>query len=125
METGLGVGPDGKPRCWWCLGSPDYLAYHDDEWGRPVTDERGLFERTTLDAFQSGLSWLTIPRKRNASRDASALRQKQRPDLAGRRGGSLRFEGAALDGGTSRPCGPSCSCRDEPGGMPARGEVSF
>jgi DNA-3-methyladenine glycosylase I len=56
-------------RCPWATSAPDYLAYHDDEWGRPVTDERGLFERMTLEAFQSGLSWITILRKREAFRD--------------------------------------------------------
>jgi DNA-3-methyladenine glycosylase I len=53
-------------------GDPLYAAYHDDEWGHPVTDERGLFERLTLEAFQSGLSWLTILRKRDAFRAAFA-----------------------------------------------------
>src|SRR4051794_13640109 len=57
-------------RCPWATSAPDYLAYHDDEWGRPVTDERGLYERLTLEAFQSGLSWLTILRKREAFREA-------------------------------------------------------
>jgi DNA-3-methyladenine glycosylase I len=53
-------------------GDPLYEAYHDDEWGHPVTDERGLFERVSLEAFQSGLSWLTILRKREAFRAAFA-----------------------------------------------------
>jgi DNA-3-methyladenine glycosylase I len=53
-------------------GDPLYAAYHDDEWGVPVTDERGLFERVSLEAFQSGLSWLTILRKREAFRAAFA-----------------------------------------------------
>lgn len=60
---------DADGRCPWALSATDYLAYHDDEWGRPVTDERGLFERLTLEAFQSGLSWLTILRKREAFRE--------------------------------------------------------
>src|SRR4051812_40185955 len=55
-------------RCPWATSTPDYLAYHDDEWGRPVTDDRGLYERLTLEAFQSGLSWITILRKREAFR---------------------------------------------------------
>ncbi len=55
--------------CPWATSTPDYLAYHDDEWGRPVRDERGLYERMTLEAFQSGLSWLTILRKREAFRE--------------------------------------------------------
>ena len=59
-------------RCPWATSSPDYLAYHDDEWGRPVTDDRGLYERMTLEAFQSGLSWITILRKRDAFREAFA-----------------------------------------------------
>jgi DNA-3-methyladenine glycosylase I len=57
-------------RCPWALSAPDYLAYHDEEWGRPVTDDRGLYERLTLEAFQSGLSWLTILRKRDRFREA-------------------------------------------------------
>jgi DNA-3-methyladenine glycosylase I len=64
------LGPDGKPRCWWCLGSEDLLAYHDEEWARPLHGERELFERLTLEAFQSGLSWLTILRKRENFRRA-------------------------------------------------------
>ena len=57
-------------RCAWATSTPDYLTYHDDEWGRPVTDDRGLYERMTLEAFQSGLSWLTILRKRDGFRAA-------------------------------------------------------
>jgi DNA-3-methyladenine glycosylase I len=67
---GVEPGPDGKRRCWWCLGSEDLLAYHDEEWGRPLHGERELFERLTLEAFQSGLSWLTILRKRKNFRRA-------------------------------------------------------
>ena len=66
----LAVGDDGKRRCWWGASSPDYVAYHDDEWGRPITDDRGIYERLTLEAFQSGLSWLTILRKRENFRAA-------------------------------------------------------
>ena len=65
-------GPDGRLRCPWALGSAEYLAYHDDEWGRPVHDDAGLYERLTLEAFQSGLSWLTILRKREGFRRAFA-----------------------------------------------------
>jgi DNA-3-methyladenine glycosylase I len=68
----LAKGPDGRARCWWATSAPDYLAYHDEEWGRPVTDDRGIYERLTLEAFQSGLSWLTILRKRDAFRAAFA-----------------------------------------------------
>jgi DNA-3-methyladenine glycosylase I len=66
----LVVGPDGVARCAWAGATPDYMAYHDDEWGRPVRDDDGLYERLTLEAFQSGLSWLTILRKRPAFRAA-------------------------------------------------------
>jgi len=68
--SGLGDGPDGRPRCWWALGTPDYLDYHDSEWGRPLHGETQLYERLTLEAFQSGLSWLTILRKRENFRRA-------------------------------------------------------
>jgi DNA-3-methyladenine glycosylase I len=70
--TGSVVGPDGRRRCPWGLSAPDYLAYHDEEWGRPITDDNGIFERLTLEAFQSGLSWLTILRKRPSFRAAFA-----------------------------------------------------
>jgi DNA-3-methyladenine glycosylase I len=71
MTAGLPVpGPDGRPRCPWSLSSPDYLPYHDDEWGRPVRDDTGMFERLCLEGFQSGLSWLTILRKRENFRAA-------------------------------------------------------
>jgi DNA-3-methyladenine glycosylase I len=66
------VGEDGLARCRWGASTPDYLEYHDDEWGRPVRDDNGLFERVTLEAFQSGLSWITILRKRPAFRAAFA-----------------------------------------------------
>lgn len=65
MTAGLPApGPDGLLRCPWSLSSADYLRYHDEEWGRPVRDDTGIFERLCLEAFQSGLSWLTILRKR-------------------------------------------------------------
>jgi DNA-3-methyladenine glycosylase I len=66
----LVAGPDGRPRCAWATSAPDYVAYHDEEWGRPVHDDRGLYEKLCLEAFQSGLSWLTILRKRPAFRAA-------------------------------------------------------
>jgi DNA-3-methyladenine glycosylase I len=59
-------------RCWWGASTPEYVVYHDEEWGRPVHDDRALFERLCLEAFQSGLSWLTILRKREAFRAAFA-----------------------------------------------------
>jgi DNA-3-methyladenine glycosylase I len=68
--SGAVAGPDGQPRCPWALGTADYLLYHDDEWGRPVRDDVGMFERLCLEAFQSGLSWLTILRKRDNFRAA-------------------------------------------------------
>ena len=64
-------GSDGARRCWWGSG-PEYVGYHDGEWGRPVLDDDRLFERLCLEAFQSGLSWLTILRKRDAFRAAFA-----------------------------------------------------
>ncbi len=72
MIGGLPAGPDGRPRCPWALSAPDYLRYHDAEWGRAIRDDQGLFERLTLEAFQSGLSWLTILRKRDNFRAAFA-----------------------------------------------------
>ncbi|MFM2399962.1 MAG: 3-methyl-adenine glycosylase constitutive [Pseudomonadota bacterium] len=63
---------DGKHRCSWCGELPDYIAYHDTEWGWPVADDKRLFEKITLEGFQSGLSWLTILRKRDAFRKAFA-----------------------------------------------------
>lgn len=63
-DTGLIAGPDGRARCWWHGGLDDYIAYHDAEWGRPVDDDRRLFEKLCLEGFQAGLSWLTILRKR-------------------------------------------------------------
>ncbi|MGH3329284.1 MAG: DNA-3-methyladenine glycosylase I [Streptomycetales bacterium] len=68
--AGAVSGADGLPRCPWANGAPDYLAYHDEEWGRVVHGDDRLFERLCLEAFQSGLSWLTILRKREAFRRA-------------------------------------------------------
>jgi DNA-3-methyladenine glycosylase I len=65
-------GPDGKRRCRWGDGDERYRAYHDTEWGRPVLDERGLYERLCLELLQSGLSWALILRKRDGIRDAFA-----------------------------------------------------
>jgi DNA-3-methyladenine glycosylase I len=66
------VGADGRRRCPWGLSTPDYIAYHDDEWGVPIRTDDGLYERMTLEAFQSGLSWITILRKRATFRLAFA-----------------------------------------------------
>ncbi len=66
----LRTGIDGLTRCWWCGDDPLYVAYHDQEWGRRVTDDTRLFEKLCLEGFQSGLSWLTILRKREHFRAA-------------------------------------------------------
>ncbi|TIW16779.1 MAG: DNA-3-methyladenine glycosylase I, partial [Mesorhizobium sp.] len=71
-NAGLLDGPDGIARCFWHDNLPDYLHYHDHEWGRPVADDRRLFEKICLEGFQSGLSWLTILRKRDNFREAFA-----------------------------------------------------
>ncbi|MEV1023922.1 DNA-3-methyladenine glycosylase I [Streptomyces sp. NPDC050264] len=65
-------GPDGRLRCPWGLSTEDYVAYHDEEWGRPVRGDDALFERLSLEAFQSGLSWITILRRRETFRVAFA-----------------------------------------------------
>ena len=67
---GLIIGEDGEARCAWHGNLPDYLRYHDEEWGQPVADDRRLFEKLCLEGFQSGLSWLTILRKRDNFRAA-------------------------------------------------------
>jgi DNA-3-methyladenine glycosylase I len=73
MDTpGLQTDADGVTRCWWCGTDPLYVAYHDHEWGRPVTADVRLFEKLCLEGFQSGLSWLTILRKRDNFRAAFA-----------------------------------------------------
>lgn len=68
----LVTGPDGADRCEWGVGPEIYRVYHDEEWGRPVTSDRRLFEKICLEGFQAGLSWLTILRKRPAFREAFA-----------------------------------------------------
>lgn len=70
LDGGAIVGADGLSRCSWVGAAPEYIAYHDYEWGKPIHDERGLYERMMLEAFQSGLSWITILRKRDGIRDA-------------------------------------------------------
>ena len=87
-DKGAVPGPDGKLRCPWGLSAPEYLAYHDGEWGRPVRGDTALFERLSLEGFQSGLSWLTILRKRENFRaafagfDASAVAAFGEQDVA-------------------------------------------
>jgi DNA-3-methyladenine glycosylase I len=68
--VGVVTGEDGVPRCPWGLSTPDYVAYHDHEWGVPVHGDDALFERVCLEAFQSGLSWITILRRRETFRAA-------------------------------------------------------
>ena len=70
LAEGLRLGDDGKARCWWYNGYEDYQNYHDTEWGFPVTDDIRLFEKICLEGFQSGLSWLTVLRKRENFRKA-------------------------------------------------------
>jgi DNA-3-methyladenine glycosylase I len=72
VPDSLVKGSDGLRRCWWGASSTEYLAYHDEEWGRPVTGDDELFERLCLEGFQSGLSWITILRKRENFRRAFA-----------------------------------------------------
>jgi DNA-3-methyladenine glycosylase I len=72
LADGLRRCDDAVVRCWWCGDSPEYVEYHDREWGMPVTDEVRLFEKIALEGFQSGLSWLTILRKRENFRAAFA-----------------------------------------------------
>ncbi|HET7466889.1 MAG TPA: DNA-3-methyladenine glycosylase I [Candidatus Dormibacteraeota bacterium] len=71
-RDGISVGPDGVARCWWGDSDDLYRPYHDTEWGRPVGDDRRLFEKLSLEGFMSGLSWLTILRKRDNFRAAFA-----------------------------------------------------
>lgn len=81
--------PDSDiPRCWWCGGDPQYVRYHDEEWGVPVDDDRRLFEKICLEGFQAGLSWLTILRRREAFRSAFANFEVE---------SLVRFETASVD----------------------------
>jgi DNA-3-methyladenine glycosylase I len=100
MDLGEGLlrGDDGKVRCAWHGGLPDYRAYHDGEWGRPVADDRLLFEKICLEGFQSGLSWLTILRKRENFRKAFA--NFERDKVA--RFGPADIERLLLDAGIVR-----------------------
>ncbi|MFF4487299.1 DNA-3-methyladenine glycosylase I [Streptomyces sp. NPDC001544] len=73
MSDGTALaGPDGLPRCPWALSAPEYVTYHDEEWGRAVHGDDALYERLSLEAFQSGLSWITILRRRPGFRAAFA-----------------------------------------------------
>lgn len=66
------IGEDKKPRCWWCASDELYVKYHDSQWGSPVSDDRRMYEKICLEGFQSGLSWLTILKKREGFRTAFA-----------------------------------------------------
>jgi DNA-3-methyladenine glycosylase I len=72
LNRGIKKGSDGIGRCWWCGDDALYTIYHDEEWGRPVTNDTRLFEKICLEGFQAGLSWLTILRKRENFRKAFA-----------------------------------------------------
>jgi DNA-3-methyladenine glycosylase I len=72
LPDGLARGPDGAPRCAWSLSAPEYVRYHDEEWGWPCADDVRLLEKLCLEGFQAGLSWITILRKRPAFRAAFA-----------------------------------------------------
>lgn len=85
MRPALVTGADSRRRCGWCVGSDDYLAYHDDEWGRPVVDDVRLYEKLCLEGFQSGLAWITILRKRESFRRAFAGFEPQRVARFGER----------------------------------------
>ncbi len=85
---GVSIGADGVARCWWGDSSDLYRSYHDTEWGRPISDDRRLFEKLSLEGFMSGLSWLTILRKRENFRaafqgfDPSAIARFTTRDIA-------------------------------------------
>ena len=80
-QSGISIGPDGVARCWWSDSDDLYRGYHDTEWGRPVADDRRLFEKLMLEGFMSGLSWLTILHKRENFR--AAFRDFQPDAVAG------------------------------------------
>ena len=95
-ESELLSGDDGKPRCAWCAGHDDYVAYHDAEWGFPVADDMRLFEKLCLEGFQAGLSWLTILRKREAFRRSFAGFDFKRIARFGPRHVELMLEDASI-----------------------------
>lgn len=75
------VGPDGQPRCRWCTAAPEFIDYHDKEWGSPVSDDFKLFEKLSLEGFQSGLSWRTILAKRENFRNGLSGKSWSPTDL--------------------------------------------
>jgi DNA-3-methyladenine glycosylase I len=90
------LGEDGVSRCFWGAGSDEYRAYHDTEWGFPVTDDRRLFEKLCLEGFQAGLSWLTILRKRDAFRRAFSDFDFERVARFGQRDVELLLHDASI-----------------------------
>src|SRR6187401_3696396 len=95
-QAGVVEGPDGITRCAWHGNLPDYLHYHDHEWGRPVADDRRLFEKICLEGFQSGLSWLTILRKRENFRAAFSGFDRERVAGFGARDVARLLEDAGI-----------------------------
>src|ERR1700752_13840 len=93
---GIAVGDDGVARCSWGDSAPEYRPYHDDEWGFPVADDVRLFEKLSLEGFQSGLSWLTILRKRGAFRSAFAGFACERMARCGKRDGARLLGDASI-----------------------------
>ena len=136
VRTWLRTGADGVTRCWWPGEADDYVRYHDHEWGRPVTDDVRLFEKLVLEGFQSGLSWLTILRKRENFRaafagfDCAAVARFGEADVArlladagiirhrGKIEGTIRNAHAFLEIEKSHPGGFSAYCWEWVGGKP-------
>jgi DNA-3-methyladenine glycosylase I len=124
-KDGLVLGDDGRHRCWWGASTPDYAEYHDSEWGRPVTDDTRLFEKICLEGFQSGLSWLTILRKRENFRRAFAGFDFERVARFGARdvkrllgdAGIVRHRGKIES--TIRNAGRACELVEEKGSLAA------
>jgi DNA-3-methyladenine glycosylase I len=118
-------GPDRKPRCFWATSAPEYVRYHDEEWGYPTADDVRLFEKVCLEGFQAGLSWLTILRKRDAFRRAFAGFELERVA----RFGARDVERLLRDAGIVRHRGKiesavhnarrACELRDEVGSLAA------
>ncbi len=124
-DSGLIESDDGISRCFWYGGKDDYLEYHDREWGRPVTDDRRLFEKICLEGFQSGLSWLTILRKRENFRaafanfdfDAVAHFDKEDVERLVQDAGIIRHRGKIES--TINNARRACEMRDEFGSLAA------
>jgi DNA-3-methyladenine glycosylase I len=95
-KSGVVTGEDGVARCWWATSAPEYRAYHDTEWGFPVSDDVRLFEKLSLEGFQAGLSWLTILRKRDAFRGAFADFEFERVARFGKRDVARLLADAAI-----------------------------